>query len=1592
MATQPTATPMDTPRSLITTGGDAMGHNAGVRTEKVWVGVRIRPLLRHEVDAKETVAWRSQGTGTLVCQAEEKNVYQANTYQYDRVFSDTCNSDEVYAAAAQPMVRSAMEGYNCTLFAYGQTGSGKTTTMRAVMKQAAKDIFGHIARTQHRDFVLKMSAIEVYNEDVHDLLVDADTKLTIRDDKDKGPVVLDLKEEGIASEEDLVRMLKAVEGRRQVRETRMNQKSSRSHLVVRLYVESRPALSASDDEDDSLSGEDDSVSGDSARGSGGSSAPPVLSTINFVDLAGSERLTQASMTDDTDREKLRQKEASQINVSLLTLGKVIRALGKRGEHVPYRESNLTRILQPSLSGNSRMAIVCTLSPALGSVENSRAALHFANHAKAVTMRPVLNEVRDEQALIRKMEVEIAELRKKLSKMDRPERSSRHASKQLLAEKDAELRAKEEQMQKAMADRATLERKLNHMEKFIIRGGTGSPAPGIRRSFDDLDVLASMAPGLGGLAGTSRGGAAGGPGGSVGISLRASWNPSSMSPLERDWPSAGKPSRPVGLNSSMAPPNRLLLDYLLPPGVRDVVNRLGGEPTAPRAAGRPSASPAFGTKSAAPGFSLRSEIGKLQAPEGSKAQEALSALQAEVRCYSQQPAAAAAVAAAASATPDNADRLLEQLTQMLDSMERRQREGQAPALAATPGDAAGPSSQAASGADTTAVPTTPTHAADAEPAADAADATPAEGEAVPSGQAPAGEGEAVEDEAGLMALLRTEVARLQRLQAVNLQANQAIESLLGKVAQLEHTGGAAGVGGEAEVLERLASALEEAETVEEGDEDEVLEEEGPAGEAGQRGEGAAGAPAEALRRRRAPGRKSDAAEATSGQRYDSPAAGAPSVGPTRLTGTKLPRALAVDAETDVDAVAIKSPRTNLMASPHTAGAAVAAAAAAAASAGAVAAGDAAGSGGAAAAAAIVVAAGTGTPNSRRPGGGVSASVGAVHMHSNLQPRPESPRAANGAEADDLGLRRMHTPNLSMQASDGEPPSAGRTASVGSRGALMRWDTARAKKIISREKDAIHSWYAAEVSRLKAAFAQQAAADVESMREAVARYRTMFEETQERVERLNMQKQLLIKQVLQLELAADEADQKDARIAQLEAECKQAKYEAAQATSRAQAAQAQAQRAQVAVANLQRAAAEAQQQPALASEDQHAFLDDDDWAEPDTPEALLGQICDLWHKLYVPLVYRSRFFLLFRSKELIYLQMEQRRLKHRLEPMDRENDNFFARDKQLDKAKRALDLERKVLAQAVRHAFTDAEREHQYEFWGVKPNSKGKKLQLVRKLWEPANTRSEVGMEACANVVTTLAGRDATEQFTQLVFGNSAEASARPTHMGVLMTTLVRRVTTPRGRKSTTPNGGGAMPTASTATSYGNFTAATAAAGAGGVTPRRQSSLLSNLAGRVGSFMSRERDRDHNGARTPVGGAGPHPSPLGAGAAAGVSGHGPASSGGGPLGAGLAGPPGSATPRQVQGHAQAGTAPGLAQSLATGCAAAGGGAEGLGPMARGLAATAGGYVTPLASARGQAPPLPPPHPGPTPMGSGALGGGTPPSSARNRSTYVSGVSRP
>jgi centromeric protein E len=193
-----------------------------------------------------------------------------------------------------------MRMHVATIFAYGQTSSGKTYTMRGVTESAISDIYEYIQKNQDRNFVLKVSALEIYNEVVKDLLTSDTNPLRLLDDKDRGTIVEKLKEEVVQNSGHLQEIIKICEAHRQVGETHLNDMSSRSHQIIRLTVESQPQGLVSE-----------------------TPATSLVASLNFVDLAGSERASQ------THADGARLKEGAHINRSLLTLSTCIRKLRKQ---------------------------------------------------------------------------------------------------------------------------------------------------------------------------------------------------------------------------------------------------------------------------------------------------------------------------------------------------------------------------------------------------------------------------------------------------------------------------------------------------------------------------------------------------------------------------------------------------------------------------------------------------------------------------------------------------------------------------------------------------------------------------------------------------------------------------------------------------------------------------------------------------------------------------------------------------------------------------------------------------------------------------------------------------------------------------------------------------------------------------------------------------------------------------------------------------------------------------------------------------------------------------------------------------------------
>ena len=365
-------------------------------------------------------------------------------YRVDNVFDESCSNLDVYNKTTSKIVKSVLDGFNGTVFAYGQTSSGKTHTMHGdmdtepgIVPLAVRDVFDSIEKCPEREFRVRVSYLEIYNENLLDLLacspseMDDDSQgsktLRIQEDPERGIVVNGLKEERVQNVAQVQKVLEIGQNNRHVGATNMNARSSRSHVIFRLCIESKlrkdSELDSSDKSGNAKKTDGMGVAGTkSGSKKGGAGEEDVanenvlVSVLNLVDLAGSERVAK------TGAEGQRAKEGASINKSLLTLGVVINKLaedgnkngGMGGGHVPYRDSKLTRILQPALGGNSKTAIVCAMTPCVSHVEETSSTLRFATRAKNVTNQAKRNEVATATAaLIKKQAAEIARLEKKL---------------------------------------------------------------------------------------------------------------------------------------------------------------------------------------------------------------------------------------------------------------------------------------------------------------------------------------------------------------------------------------------------------------------------------------------------------------------------------------------------------------------------------------------------------------------------------------------------------------------------------------------------------------------------------------------------------------------------------------------------------------------------------------------------------------------------------------------------------------------------------------------------------------------------------------------------------------------------------------------------------------------------------------------------------------------------------------------------------------------------------------------------------------------------------------------------------------------------
>ena len=283
------------------------------------------------------------------CSLEFKNKHgDWKRYRFDRVFGEDSTQEEVYYEATS-LVRSVMGGTDVTIFAYGQTGSGKTHTMQYLNGKALEDLFAYQREDEAesgRRYRFRLQMLEVYNEQIHDMLEPSNQNLKVhtmsfRND-DAMTRVPDATIVGVDSIEDVYRILKQSAANRHVGATKMNERSSRSHLLFTVMVERMEE------------------SGEIVRG-----------RLNLIDLAGSERLSRSGAEGE------RATESKAINLSLSTLGRVLSGIAANSRHIPFRDSKVTQLLEDSLTGGGKVLCMVCLAPEASSNQETRSTLDFA---------------------------------------------------------------------------------------------------------------------------------------------------------------------------------------------------------------------------------------------------------------------------------------------------------------------------------------------------------------------------------------------------------------------------------------------------------------------------------------------------------------------------------------------------------------------------------------------------------------------------------------------------------------------------------------------------------------------------------------------------------------------------------------------------------------------------------------------------------------------------------------------------------------------------------------------------------------------------------------------------------------------------------------------------------------------------------------------------------------------------------------------------------------------------------------------------------------------------------------------------------------
>ncbi|CAK9169822.1 unnamed protein product [Ilex paraguariensis] len=377
-------------------------------------GVNVQVLLRCRPFSEEEL--RNNAPQVVTCNDYQREVAVSQNiagkhidriFTFDKVFGPSAHQRDLYDQAVIPIVNEVLEGFNCTIFAYGQTGTGKTYTMEGeckrsksgpngelppeagVIPRAVKQIFDTL-ESQNAEYSVKVTFLELYNEEITDLLAPEEISRVALEDKQKkqlplmedgkgGVLVRGLEEEIVASSSEIFNLIERGSAKRRTAETLLNKQSSRSHSLFSITIHIKEATPE---------GEELIKCG----------------KLNLVDLAGSENISRSGAREG------RAREAGEINKSLLTLGRVINALVEHLGHVPYRDSKLTRLLRDSLGGRTKTCIIATVSPAVHCLEETLSTLDYAHRAKNIKNKPEVNQKMMKSTLIKDLYGEIERLK------------------------------------------------------------------------------------------------------------------------------------------------------------------------------------------------------------------------------------------------------------------------------------------------------------------------------------------------------------------------------------------------------------------------------------------------------------------------------------------------------------------------------------------------------------------------------------------------------------------------------------------------------------------------------------------------------------------------------------------------------------------------------------------------------------------------------------------------------------------------------------------------------------------------------------------------------------------------------------------------------------------------------------------------------------------------------------------------------------------------------------------------------------------------------------------------------------------------------